>query len=477
MEPKLERKIGSWASISIVVGAVIGSGIFMKPAIMASQVDSPILLLLVWVVAGIISLFGGMINAEIGTILPNTGGQYVYLKHMYGEFISFIYGWASLIVINTAALAAISFVFASYVETFFLLPRFSNEIETTIKIIIPGIGTLYPLANIGVKILAAFLILLITFINYRSLKASSLMQVYSTFLKILSLIFVVVIVFSFGNGSTNNFVYSNSTNEKSFFLLLGGFIAATSGALASYDGWNNLGFVSEEIINPKKNIPLGLLVGITICMVLYILTNQAYLYLLPINELKQSSLVASDVLQIAVGPIGAKIIAILVLISTFGAVNGNALPCSRVTFAMGHDKLLPSWIGNVHPIYKTPGNALILQAIWACIFVFSGSFDMLTDLFVFATWIFYGFAAYGLFILRKKLPNADRKYKVWGYPIIPIIFILFSILFVGLTLYNDIQNFLDGKTEFINSVYGLILTFSGIPFYLYYKKRSVKADL
>ncbi len=470
----LERKLGLYTCVSIVVGAVIGSSIFMKPATMAAQVGSPVALLLVWVIAGIISLFGGMINAEIGTILPNTGGQYVYFRHMYGDFFAFLYGWAAFVVINTAAVAAIAFVFAQYSEYFVELPRFSAETEKSFHFYLPGIGKLFPLENFGVKSLAVLLILIITWINYRSLKAGGAVQVLSTLLKVTALLILVFFIFFSGKGSWQNFISSSPGRDTSFAATITGFIAAMSGALAAYDGWNNLGFVAGEIKNPKKNIPRGLFIGLAVCTLMYVLTNQAYLYVLPVDQMKNSPLVASDALGVVSGLAGGGLIALMVMISTLGAVNGNAMPCARVTFAMGEQKSFAPWTGRVHPVFKTPGNALWLHGAWSCVFVFSGSFDMLTDMFVFITWIFYGFAAYGIFILRRKMPDAERAYRVWGYPVVPAIFIFFAAFYFFVTLYNDIHNYLSGKTEFINSVYGLLLTVAGIPIYLYYRKKSEK---
>ncbi|TBR20417.1 MAG: amino acid permease [Chitinophagaceae bacterium] len=471
---QLERKFGLLTCVSIVVGAVIGSSIFMKPATMATQVGSPEILLLVWVVAGIVSLFGGMINAEIGTILPNTGGQFVYFKHMYGDFAAFIYGWSSFIVINTAALAAIAFVFAQYAEVFIQLPRLTPELEQSIQLTIPGIGKLYLLENLGVKSLAIILIVLITTVNYFSLRLGGKVQVISTFLKVGVLLFLIGTIFFSGKGQVQNFFYDSKEISLSLWGTIAGFVAATSGALAAYDGWNNLGFIAGEIKNPAKNIPRGLFIGLVICILLYILTNQAYLYMTPIDEMKQSSLVAADALSKTLGVAGGGLIALMVMISTMGAANGNALPCARVTFAMGEQKLFSSWTGKVHPRYKTPGNALWLQCIWTCMFVISGSFEMLTDMFVFVTWIFYGFGAYGLFVLRKKMPDAHREYKTWGYPVVPIIFILFAAFYFVVTLFTEITNYYSGKTEFINSIYGIVLMLTGVPVYWFYKRKKNK---
>lgn len=468
---QLQRKLGLWACISIVVGSVIGSGIFMKPATMAAQTGSPLLLVAVWVIAGIVSLFGGMINAEIGTILPKTGGQYVYFRHMYGEFFAFLYGWAAFIVINTAAIASIAFVFAQYTEYFVVLPRFSKALETSVSLPLPLIGSIYPLANFGVKCLSILLILLFTWINYRSVKAGGAVQVFFSMLKVVALVILVIAIFLPGNGSTTHFFRVSANYDSSVWSVITGFVAAASGALAAYDGWNNLGFVAGEINDPRRNIPRGLLIGLSICILMYVLTTLAYLYALPIDKMSTSSLLASDALTASIGVLGGGFIALLVMVSTSGATNGNILPCARITFAMAHERNFFSWAGKVHPNFNTPGNALWLQGVWASMFVLSGSFDMLTDMFVFITWIFYGFAAYGIFILRKKMPDVERPYKVWGYPVVPIVFILFSGFYVGVTLYNEVSAFRAGNAVFINSGFGLLLTLLGVPFYWHFKRK------
>jgi basic amino acid/polyamine antiporter, APA family len=470
MTPTLERKLGTWACISIVAGAVIGSSIFMKPATMAAQTGSPVILLAVWVVAGIISLFGGMINAEIGCVLPETGGQYVYFRRMYGDFFAFLYGWAGFIVINTAAIAAIAFVFAQYTEYFITLPRFPESTEQSVQWIIPFIGKIYPLQFIGVKAVAIATIIIITWINYASLKWGAGIQLFFTVIKVAALLLLVGVIFFSGNGSTQNFITPSADADFTTWGIIAGFVAATSGALAAYDGWNNLGFVAGEIKDPKKNIPRGLFIGIGICILMYVLTNQAYVYMLPVDEMKHSSLVASDALTAAVGVAGGGLIALLVMLSTLGASNGNILPCARVVFAMGQEKKFFPFAGKVHPRFHTPGNALWLQCVWACVYVVTGSFDMLTDMFVFITWIFYGFAAYGIFILRRKMKDVERPYKTWGYPIVPIIFIAFAALYFVLTIYNDINNYVSGKAPVVNSVLGLLLTIAGVPLYYYFKR-------
>jgi APA family basic amino acid/polyamine antiporter len=474
MPATLSRKLNLWATISIVAGSIIGSSIFMKPAVMAGQLGSPLLLLFVWIFAGAISMMGAAINAEIGTMLPATGGQYVFFQKMYGNFFAYLYGWASFAVINTASVAAIAYIFSQYATYFFVLPRFSVEIEQAWHISIPFLGKLFPLENFGIKTLTMLVILLLTWINTRSVKAGGAVQIFFSAVKVIALLFMIGLIFFSGKGSTNNFTQNSVTGGLHGWGYIAGIVAALSGALGAYDGWNNIGFVAGEINNPKKNIPKGLFIGLGLCIILYVLTSQAYLYMLPIDSMAKSALVATDSVTPIIGNTGAGFIALLVMVSTFGAVNGNILACARVTFAMAKEGVFFKQIGNVHTKHKTPANALWLHAIWACLFVITGSFDMLIDLFVFITWIFYGFAAAGVFILRKKMPKAERPYKTWGYPITPIIFVAFSALYFILTLYADIDNYVTGKTHFISSVFGLVLTVAGVPFYFYFKKKKKK---
>lgn len=248
---QLQRKLGLWVSISIVIGSVIGSSIFIKPAIMAAQLSSPLLLLLLWLVAGSISLIGAMINAEIGCMLPETGGQYVYFRKMYGDFFAYLYGWACFIVINTAAIAAIAFVFAQFSEYFFQLPRFSKETETVLQWHLPFLGDLYPLRNAGVKTLAILTVFVVTIINVRSVKSGGAIQVFFTVLKVAALLLLIGFLFC-GKGSLSNLTANPPSFTTMPWYVFTGFIAATSGALASYDGWNNLGYIAGEIKDPQK---------------------------------------------------------------------------------------------------------------------------------------------------------------------------------------------------------------------------------
>lgn len=469
---QLNRRLGLWATVSIVTGSVIGSSIFMKPATMAGQLGSPVLLLLVWVFAGLISMAGAAINAEIGAMLPVTGGQFVFFKEMYGRFFAFLYGWASFSVINTASVAAIAYIFAQYTSYFIPLPEFSQQTIQSLIIHIPALGDLYPLDHIGIKSLTALLIIILTYINTRSVQGGSKLQVLFSTAKIASLILLAGIIFLGGKGQSENLVSSSSFNQPQGWALAMALAAAFSGAFAAYDGWNNLTFVAGEIKNPGRNVPLGLFLGLGICMLLYIATSEAYLYMLPVDQMAHSALVATDALEPVAGIYGAGLVALLVMLSTAGATNGNILACARVTFEMARDGQFFSSAGTINPTYQTPAKALWLHCIWTLLFVFSGSFDMLTDLFVFVTWIFYGFGAWGIFILRRKMKHADRPYKAWGYPVTPVLFVLFSAFYFVLTIWNDIEMYRTGKTHFINSVFGLLICAAGIPLYYFFNKKG-----
>ncbi|MES2773002.1 MAG: amino acid permease [Bacteroidota bacterium] len=469
--PQLNKTIGLSSAVAIVVGSVIGSGIFMKPATMAAQLGSPIMLIAVWVVAGIISIFGGMIYAELGSMFPETGGQYIYLKKMYGNFWAFLYGWSGFAVINTAAVASIAYVFAQYTEYFIHLPKFSAAIEQSVKWHIPMIGDIFPLQNAGVKSLAIITIMTLSAINYISVRWGNGIQFIATVLKTVAILFLVFGIFITGHGNVSNFTTPSSHTHLTGWAMVAAFVAATSGAFASYDGWNNITMMAGELKNPTRNLTKSLFIGIGICMAVYVLINLAYLYALPIDTMAASPLVASDAAEKMMGIFGGGFIALLIAVSCFGATNVNTLACARITFAMAQNKSFFAWAGKVHPRFKSPGNAVLLHGIWSSLFVITGSFDILTDMFIFMAWFFYGLTVVGFFILRKKMPEAERPYKVWGYPIIPILFVGFTVFYIGTTLYNDISNYAAGRAPVINSVLGLLLTALGIPLYYYFKRK------
>lgn len=436
---------------------------------MAAQLGSPIWLTLVWVIAGLFSLFGALIYAELGAMLPETGGIYVYFRKMFGGFVAYLYGWAAFSVINTAAVAAISFVCSQYADYFLHLPRFDAVTEHSVVWHIPFIGDLFPLENAGVKSLAVLLVLIFTGLNYLSTKAGSAFQVISTFIKIAVMGILIFGIFIAGHGSVQHFIAAE--NPKQGGALVSGIIAAMTGAFFAYDGWINIVSMAGEVKNPQRNIPKSLFLGVLICVLVYVLVNQAYLFALPVEQIAQSKLVAADAIGVALGNTGEAIVAALIVICTLGAINGNVMATARITYAMGKDKVFLPWVGKDHKKFNTPGNALWLHGIWTCLFIITGSFDMLANMFVFITWIAYGLGAVGIFMLRKTMRDKERPYKIWGHPYVTILFIAFSAFYLVTTLYSDITNYMAHRQPVINSLLGILITALGIPFYFYYRKK------
>lgn len=476
--PSLVPTLGLFTTLSIVIGAVIGSGIFKKPALMASQLGSPELLLGVWVIAGVVTLFGALTNAEIAGMIAETGGQYIFFQKIYGNFVAYLYGWAVFAVIQTGSIASITYVFSQYFQYFYTLPHFSPGIEQAFVIHLPFIGQITPLADIGVKILTITVITLLTAVNYLGVRFGGTVQNIFTVLKVSVILFLVVAGFTSGNGSFSHFAEPSAMGTPSGSALLLALVAAMSGAFWAYDGWNNITYIAGEVRQPQRNIPRALFLGTLVIISVYFLVNLAYLYILPIDAMAASDLVATDAATVIWGGFGGAFIAAAVMVSTFGTSNGTILASARVYFAMAREKMFFPAIGAVHQRYRTPGNALLLQAVWTSVLVFSGTFDTLTDMLIFVSWIFYALGAFGVFVLRRTMPNAHRPYRVWGYPFIPAIFVAFACLYVGITLYGDIVAYSEGRTELINSVFGLFLVGMGIPFYIYFRsKDKQKASL
>ena len=372
---------------------------------------------------------------------------------------------------NTTGIAAVAFVCASYADYFLQLPRFDAVTEQTVIWHLPFIGDLHPLENFGVKSLAIMIIAGLTWLNYRSVKAGSYFQLISTIVKICVIGALVIGIFFFGHGSFHHFFHAD--NPKQGGALLSGIIAAMTGAFFAYDGWINITFIAGEIKQPQRNIPKSLFTGVIACIIVYVLVNQAYLYVLPVEKIASSSLVASDAMAVVFGNTGEAIVAAMIVICTLGTINGNIMATVRVTYAMGKDKLFLPWAGKEHKRFQTPGNALWLHAVWISILIVSGSFDMLADMMVFISWIAYGLGAVGIFMLRKKMPDAERPYKIWLHPFVTLLFIVFTALFLIITVYNDVTNYLHHRQPVVNSLLGIVIAALGIPFYFYFRKKKV----
>jgi basic amino acid/polyamine antiporter, APA family len=458
---ELVRGLSLTAAMMLVAGSMIGSGIFRKPATMADQLGSPELLIFVWIAAGLITLIAVLVNAEVAGMIDATGGQYIYFRKMYGDFTAYLYGWSILSVIQTGSQAAIAYAFAEYLGYFIKYPQLPQAWQE-FALFMPLVGDIHPFADFGTKAVAISVISFLTGVNYVGVIFGGSVQTVVTFIKIAAILLITFLLLLIGNGSFSN-VYSGFSfhheSTASFISMLG---LAFAGAFWAYDAWNNITFVSGEVKNPNRNVPLALFYGTMIVIAVYVLINIAFLYVLPVDEMAKSPLVAATAAEKIFGPNGASLISIAVIVSTFGALNGSILATARVPYAMARANLFFKSLGNVHPKFGTPHTSLLVQGIWSCVLVLSGSFDMITDYVIFASWLFYMLGAYGVFVLRKKMPDVPRPYKVWGYPYTPAVFVVFAFLFLVNSVVSDTQN----------AMMGLILVLSGLPFYFFWKRKN-----
>jgi basic amino acid/polyamine antiporter, APA family len=461
---KLIRSLTLGSAIILVVSSVIGSGVFKKVAPMSAELGSPVLVLLCWVLAGMITLFGALSNAEIAGMFAGSGGEYVYFKRIYGRFMAFIYGWSVFAVIKTAAVSSIAYVVAQSFSAIIPLPRLPSPVEN-----IELLGLFKPLENFSVKLLTILLILLLTFVNTRGLKGGARLSRYLTWLVAAGLLFIVLSGLIFGSGSLKN-IFSNSTSfvlrNWTDFTFIKALFASLLAAFWAYEGWNTIGFLGGEIHQPNKNIPLALLGGMAVIIVAYLLVNFTYFYVLPVDNMihvyqSQNEIAGVSVIRHFAGDSGAFILSALILITTFGCTNSTIIMPPRIYQAMAGDNLFFSGMADIHPVYNTPNNALWLQAIWASLLVVSGSFDQLTNMLIFVVFIFYGATTLGVFVMRIREPLLERPYKVLGYPVVPAFFILFCIALVVITCFTNPRE----------AGLGSVFVLAGIPFYFYWKKK------
>ena len=461
----LVRTLYLGSAIVLVVSSVIGSGVFKKVAPMATELGSPVLVLFCWLMAGIITLFGALSNAEIAGMLASSGGEYVYFKRIYGRFMAFLYGWSVFTVIKTAAVSSIAYVFAQSFNAIIPLPHISPELEN-----IELLAVFKPLENIGVKFFTIALILLLTFLNTRGLKGGARFSSFITTLVIAGLALTVISGLFFGDGSLKNATTPSATYEPhnwTDFAFIKAIFASMLAAFWAYEGWNTIGFLGGEIHHPNRNIPLSLLGGIAVVITVYLLVNFTYLFVLPIDNMvevyrSQNEIAGVAVIRHFAGQTGVLVISFLILVTTLGCTNSTIIMPPRIYQAMAKDKLFFKGVVNIHPRYNTPHKALWLQGAWASVLVLSGSFDQLTDMLIFVVFFFYGATALGVFIMRIREPLLERPYKAWGYPVIPALFILFCISLVVITCFTNPRE----------AGLGFLLVLLGIPLYFYWKRKS-----
>ena len=433
--PDLPRVLGLWDIVSIVIGGVIGSGIFLVPKDMAAAVGSPVLILAVWVAGGLLSFFGALSFGELGAAMPEAGGVYVYLREAYGSLIAFLFGWTLFLVIDAGAIATLSVAFSSK-----YLPHF------------------VPLSPLAQKAIPVAFILFLMAMNYIGVRWGANLQNLLTTIKLAGLAGMCAVIFLFAKGSTANFVRPAAHNPAGF---LGPFGIALIASLWAYKGWEATTYSSGEIRNPQKNLPVGLFIGTLACIVLYVIAQLAYLYVLPAPAIAASDRIAADAMNLAVGGVGASIISLIILFSIMGAANQNFLCSPRVYFAMAKDGLFFEKIATVHPKFLTPSVSIIAIGLWSAVLSLSGTFEELFTYVVFGQWIFFGLTVAAVIVLRRKKPDLARPYRTWGYPVTPIVFILASLFIAVNALIS----------QFWNAMAGLGIILVGIPAYLYWRRK------
>jgi APA family basic amino acid/polyamine antiporter len=446
---KLKRQLGLFDSSMMVIGIVIGSGIFMTTGLMAEAIPSASLILLAWVLGGLQMLAGALTYAELGAAMPKAGGQYVFLREAYGQLPGFLFGWIAFVAYISGTNAAIAVAVAEHVGSFY--PSLSTQ-----NIII-DVGSF---SISGGQIFALSLILILSIINYLGIVFGKWIQNIFTVLKIGSILLFALAGLFISTG--NHIDMSLNTTNMSIGSILTGMGIALVAVNWTVGGWEYITFAAGEIKNPKRNLPLALIIGTVTILTLYFLVNIAYLKVLPMDSLIGEIKVGEMTARSLYGPGIGGLFVLVIIVSMFGALNGNILVGSRVYYAMAKDHLFFSKAADVHPKFHTPGNAIIIQGFWAAALTLTGTFEELITLVVFVNFMLWIASASTVFVLRKKQPDLDRPYKVWGYPYVPAFFIIFSSAIMVNTFFKSPEQ----------SLIGLGLTLLGIPAFWYWKKKK-----
>jgi len=458
---QLSRSLGLRLVVVVVIGNIIGSGVYKKVAPMAAELHSSGWVLIAWVLAGIISLFGALCNAEVAGILADTGGEYVYYKKIYNRFFAFIFGWSLFTVIQTAAISALAYLFAQSLNSIIhlppLLPQWAAYNISEV---------FYPFADLNVKLTAIALIIFLTWINSNGIKTG--VGVSTAILLLVFAGIFTIIAFGLSSGQADISRISLTTNNNTPVTISAIFTAMLA-AFWAYQGWAAVGYVGGEIKDAHRNIPRGIAIGIITVIVIYLLINTTYLSLLSTGQLDAiyksgNQIAAVEAVRSFWGANGALFISILILVTTFGCCNATIFASCRPYYAMAKEGLFFKNVALLND-KQAPANSLLYQGVWACLLVLSGSFDQLTDMIIFAVFIYYGATTVGVFILRKKMPDAVRPYKVWGYPVVPALVILFCAALVVNTVFSRPRE----------AAIGIVLMLTGVPMYWWFKKKYVQS--
>ena len=451
---ELKRDLGPWAATSIVVGTVIGSGIFLVPKTMIQRAGSPNMVFLVWVVGGLLSLAGALSYAELAAALPEAGGEYAFLREAYGPMWGFLYSWTQMWVAKSGSIATLATGFFVYLSNFYA------PLDTVFYSLPLPLGPHGgPLELRYGQLFAIALILVLGWLNYYGVKLGGNVQVTVTVVKVA---LIAAIIFS---GLLLGQAHAPATGpqgpEGTPPLTFAGFIAALVAALWAYDGWNNVSMVSSEVRNPQRNLPRALIGGTLAVIAIYLLANSAYFHVLTAREVAGADRPPAEMMRKIFGGPGANGVAIAAMISIFAALNGSILSGSRVPYAAARQGYFFSAIGRVSPKYHTPGVSILVLSAWSAVLVLSGKYDDLFNLVIFASWILYGMTAAAVLVLRKTRPDLYRPYHTIGYPVVPVLFVMGASVLLFSTLFDRPRE----------SFMGIGLILLGLPFYFYWKKR------
>ena len=456
---ELVRGLGAWASGAIVVGTMIGTGIFLKPAEMAREGRFVSVVFAAWIVGAILSLFGALSFAELGAAIPEAGGEYAYLRRAFGPVWGFLFGWMHSIIGRPSSLSSISAGMMRFLS--FLVPVVAAPIFA-VHIAIPGLTAWikpYDFVFTWAQPLAVFWIAVMSGVNYLGVRLGGAVQVFLTAIKITSVAVVIGVAFFSPAAAPHapDPIWPAVMNGG----VLSAFLAALAAALWAYDGWEDLNLVGSEVENPQRNFPRALVGGVALVALIYFLFSAACLKVLPFESVAASPHIASDVVEHVAGRGAAAWITLAMVISALGSMNSSVLSGARPSYAMARDGIFFKIVDGIHPKYRTPGRALIFQAVLASLMALTGTFEELTNLFIFAGWIFYGAAVVALFRLRRTEPDMLRPYRCWGYPWVPGMFVA-GALALTFNIWLDRPG---------RSSIGLLLILAGLPFYRLWSKR------
>ncbi|MBS1828071.1 MAG: amino acid permease [Acidobacteria bacterium] len=428
------RTLGLLDAVSIVAGTIIGAGIFLVPNLVAKQIASPYAILAVWLFSGLLSLAGALGFAELGAMIPSSGGQYAYLREAFGPLPAFLCGWTFFLAIATAAIAWLATSFAVYLSYFVPLEAWQRQL-------------------VAVSLIGA-----LSVVNYRGVRGGAAVQKLFAVAKVAGILLLIGAAWL---SPVNHWPAAEFTMPT-----VSEWGLAMVACLLTFDGWAVLPMVAGEVKSPGRNLPLGLLSGLLICIALYVSANAAYLKVLPVADTARTERVAAQVAEITIGGNGGAVVAAIVLLSIIGAVNGWILAAPRIYMAQAQDGLFFRRFGELHPRYLTPGFAILMQFLWAAVLCVSGTYEALGSYVMFAAWLFYGLTVLGVMVLRRARPSAPRPYRVWAYPLLPLLFAAVSLGFVANSLVNDPKPSLSAAA----------LIAAGLPVYYLWRRDGTVLD-